>query len=45
MKKINRLLHRLEIVYEIKSNLSIPVSAGRARIRKNNKPPKLEQSS
>lgn len=43
-KQINRLLHRLERVYEIKSDLTIPVPVGTARIRRNNKTLTIEST-
>ncbi|MEM8040952.1 hypothetical protein Q4Q85_07925 [Morganella morganii] len=35
--QVNRLFRKLERVYEIKNDLTIPVPVGKARIRKNNK--------
>ncbi|BEN21690.1 TPA: hypothetical protein ACGD5G_000694 [Serratia marcescens] len=36
-KQVNRLLRKLERVYQIKKDLTIPVPAGKAKIRVNNK--------
>lgn len=35
--QVNRLFRKLERVYEIKNDLTIPVPVGKAKIRKNNK--------
>ncbi len=35
--QVNRLLRKLERVYQIKNDLTIPVPVGKAKIRKNNK--------